>query len=295
MNSSTSESVRDTVKDIIISVIIVAVIFLGLYAYSGVWPPIVVVESGSMQHGSESHIGTIDTGDIVIVKKVYSPDDIKTYIEGRMTGYKTYGDYGDVIIYNYHGHSIIHRAIAYLEWSGSRWIVRGVNMSHLPNWLYINYTKGQEQITIYNVSNGPQNMIIIHIDTRHLNPEIVGYEGFITMGDHNREEFGPTAYDQNGADGFLPICPVLVSYKMIVGVARGEIPWFGAIKLYLTGTNINEIPPNTNLWLGVSLVALIGGSFLVDYAFAHKEEIIDKLMRKKESESAEEDESDSEG
>jgi len=279
MSDASKEDVRNTLKDIIIALIIVAVIFFGLYAYSGVWPPIVVVESGSMQHGNDSHIGAIDTGDIVLVKKVYSPDDIVSYIEGRMKGYETYGDYGDVIVYNYNGESIIHRAIAYLEWSGSKWIVRGVDMHHLPNWLYINYTHGQEQITIYNVSYSPYNMIMIHIDTKLLNPQRVGYEGFITMGDHNRE-LSPTAYDQNGADGFSPICPVLVNLNMIVGVARGELPWFGAIKLYLTGTNVNEIPPSTNLWLAISLIAIVAGSFLVDYAIDHREEIVAKLLHR---------------
>ncbi len=277
--SDLKDGVKDIARDVIISLIIVAVIFGGLYAYAGVWPPIVVIESGSMQHGSDSHIGTIDTGDIVIVKKVYSPDDITTYIEGRMKGYQTYGDYGDVIIYNYQ-RSIIHRAIAYLEWEGSHWEVRGVNYSHLPNWLYID----KDQITIYNVTSNPDDMIIIHLNK--LNHNVVGDEGFITMGDHNREEYGPTAYDQNGADGFLPICPKLVDFNMVEGVARGELPWFGAIKLYLTGTNINEIPPSTNLWLGISLTTLIAASFLIDYALDHREELMEKIKKefKKENE-----------
>ena len=280
--SDVKEGAKDIARDIIISVIIVAVIFGGLYAYSGVWPPIVVIESGSMQHGSDSHIGTIDTGDIVIVKKVYSPDDITTYIEGRMKGYQTYGDYGDVIIYNYEGRSIIHRAIAYLEWEGTHWKVRGVNYSNLPNWLYID----KDQITIYNVTSNPDDMIIIHLNK--LNHNVVGDSGFITMGDHNREEYGPTAYDQNGADGFLPICPKLVNFNMVEGVARGEIPWFGAIKLYLTGTNIQEIPPSTNLWLGISLTTLIAASFLVDYAIDHKDELMAKIKEKFKKETEEE-------
>ncbi|NPA75194.1 MAG: S26 family signal peptidase [Euryarchaeota archaeon] len=292
MSGSIKKEGKETIKDIIISIVVVAVVFLALYAYAGVWPPIVVVESGSMQHGNDSNIGTIDTGDIVVVKKVYSPDDVTTYIEGRMSGYKTYGNYGDVLIYNYNGMSIIHRAIAYLMWDGHEWKIRGVNENHLPNWLYIDRTPGQEMLTIYNVTmsdNSGKYMIMIHLDPKHLNPNVVGDEGFITMGDHNLIEFGPTAYDQNGADGYTPICPKLVSYNMITGVARGELPWFGAIKLYLTGTNTNEIPANTNLWLGVSIVTLVAASFLIDYAVDHRRELWEKLKKliRREEESEE--------
>lgn len=287
MKENTKQGMKDTAKDILISVIIVVIIFLALYAYSGVWPPIVVVESGSMQHGNDSQLGVIDTGDIVVVKKVYSPDDIVSYVEGRLHGYKTYGDYGDVVIYNYQGRSIIHRAIVYLIWSGDHWKIRGVNMSNLPDWLYVD----KDQITIYNVSHGPYDTIIIHIDKQHLNPAVVGDEGFITMGDHNLEVYGSTAYDQNGMDGFLPICPVLVNYNMIEGVARGELPWFGAIKLYLTGTNVNEIPPSTNLWLAVSLVTIVAASFIIDYTIDHRREIWEKITRRK-AESGEDKEED---
>ncbi len=279
MNEDTKDGAIETIKEILISVLIVAIIFGGLYAYSGVWPPIVVIESGSMQHGNDSHIGTIDTGDIVVVKKVYSPDDIQTYIEGRLHGYKTYGNYGDVIIYDYNGNSIIHRAIAYLQWASNHWTIRGLDMHHLPNWIHVD----SSLLTIYNVSAKPNDMIMIHLDK--LNHKVVGDEGFITMGDHNLEEFGPSAYDQNGADGYLPICPKLVNFNMIEGVARGELPWFGAIKLYLTGTNTNQIPPSTNLWLAVSLITIIAGSFLVDYAIEHREEIIEKILRRKNDDS----------
>ena len=53
----------------------------GIYVYSGVSPPFTVINSGSMQHSDESSIGTIDTGDMVIVK---NPDyqEITTYVEG---------------------------------------------------------------------------------------------------------------------------------------------------------------------------------------------------------------------
>ncbi len=268
MKEESKEELKSTAKDLIISVLVVGIIFLLLYAYSQVWPPIVVIESGSMQHGNDSHIGTIDTGDIVLVKKVYSPDDIVSYVEGRERGYMAYGDYGDVIIYNYNGESIIHRAIVYLKWDGHNWKIRGFENGSYPSWLYVD----KDQITIYDVGY-KKSMIIIHTDMQHLNPKNVGDEGFITMGDHNLATYGSTAYDQNGADGFLPICPKLVSYNMITGVAQGELPWFGALKLYFTGTNINEIPPSTNIDLGISIAGIIAASFIIDYCMDNSEKI----------------------
>ena len=265
---------RDTFKDVVISIIIVLVIFLSLYAYAQTWPPIVVIESGSMQHGDLSHIGTIDTGDIVIVKKVYSADDVVSYVEGRMKGYETYGDYGDVIIYKCHGELIIHRAIVYLHWNGKEWKIRGFENGNYPSWLHVT----KDYITIDNVGYEHKKIII---NLQKLNPNVVGKEGFITMGDHNLARFGPSAYDQS-TSGFIPICPYLVNYNMIVGVARGEIPWFGAIKLYLTHTNTEEIPSNTNVNLVISLIVLVAGSVGIDYAIAHREEIKRKLRRSKE-------------
>lgn len=274
MKESTKEEIKSGVKDILISIVIVAVIFLSLYAYSQVWPPIVVIESGSMMHGNDSHIGTIDTGDIVLVKRVYSPDDIISYVEGRAKGYKTYGDYGDVIVYKYNGRSIIHRAMVYLKWNGERWVIRGFENGNYPSWLYV----ANDHITIYDVGY-EKKTVIIYTDMQHLNPNIVGDEGFITMGDHNLVVYGSTAYDQNGADGFLPICPKLVNFNMIVGVARGELPWFGALKLYITGTNTNEIPPSTNFYLAMSLAGIIALSIGGDYVLAHRHEIWMKIKK----------------
>ncbi len=275
------ETLADTMKDVVVSIIIVAVLFLSLYAYAQTWPPIVVIESGSMQHGDESHIGVIDTGDIVIVKKIYSPEDVVSYVEGRESGYERYGDYGDVVIYNCDGRLIIHRAMVYLTWNGHRWVIRGFEDGNYPSWLSYNQTPFPH-IVIRDVGYAHKD-VIINVDVSHLNPTTFGREGFITMGDNNLAEVGSTAYDQNTAIG--PLCSKLVNYDMIVGVARGELPWFGAIKLYFTHTNVDEIPHNTKVNLVVSLALIIGGSFAIDYAIANREKILErirKLRRKSE-------------
>src|SRR2546425_1099668 len=53
-------------RDLLVAAIIVVVFLAAIYAYAGVWPPLVVVESASMQHsGQDSFLGVIDTGDMV--------------------------------------------------------------------------------------------------------------------------------------------------------------------------------------------------------------------------------------
>src|SRR5947208_4034421 len=104
-------------RDALVAGLIVAVFLGALYLYAGVWPPLVVVESSSMQHGSEaSSLGVIDTGDMVFQQAASTRNSVITYIEGRANGYSTYGDYGDVIIFRRAGTAtpIIHRAIMYV-------------------------------------------------------------------------------------------------------------------------------------------------------------------------------------
>ncbi|MCK4366762.1 MAG: S26 family signal peptidase, partial [Thermoplasmata archaeon] len=103
-------------RDLGVAALIVGIILLSLFLYTGNWPPMVVVESQSMQHSdTESFVGVIDTGDLVLVQNAPSSSDIITYVEGRATGYSTYGEFGDVIIYkqggDFQAKSIIHRAL----------------------------------------------------------------------------------------------------------------------------------------------------------------------------------------
>ena len=131
MAESDGLNLPDTVKDVGIAIGSVIIVFLLTFAYSGNWPPMVVIESGSMEHEDNplypeprySHIGIIDTGDLVVVKKA-EKKDIVTFLEGKKTDYKKYGDYGDVIVYykngieTYNGQPVtpvIHRAMAWVD------------------------------------------------------------------------------------------------------------------------------------------------------------------------------------
>src|SRR5713226_1852201 len=104
-------------RDLLVAAIIVVVFLAAIYLYAGVWPPLVVVESSSMQHADrESFLGVIYTGDMVFQQAAPTRSSVVTYLEGRATGYATYGDYGDVIIFRRTGNPtpVIHRAIMYI-------------------------------------------------------------------------------------------------------------------------------------------------------------------------------------
>lgn len=97
---------------------VVAGIALLLFLVSGTWPAVVTIESESM-------VPHMNVGDLVFVVKADRYGDLQTWETGRETGYKKFGDYGDVLIYAPNGaegslipgigggvHPIIHRAMA---------------------------------------------------------------------------------------------------------------------------------------------------------------------------------------
>ena len=260
-------------RDLAIAFLVVALVMAALFAYTGVWPPMVVVESASMQHSNtESFIGVIDTGDLVLVQDVAAAGDVVTYIEGRATGHSTYGDYGDVIVFIKPGAAsastpLIHRAMAYVvrnETAGAdvpalarlplgAWSARSTNGS------IGNYARGIWEFTLRDVGylrqpqpfNATQGLLVGQVSA-----------GFLTKGDHN------TGPDGHGA----------VALDRIVGKARGELPWFGLLKLTLSPGDSGCCPQGwgdrlapANSWdaLLVSIVLIIVGPFLADFGWSY--------------------------
>jgi signal peptidase len=266
------------VREILISLAVVGAIILIMYSYCGIWPFLVVVESGSMQHGNDSQVGVIDTGDMVLVKKVNGFDELTTYVQGKSRGYSTYGAFGDVIVYKKNGHEdatpVIHRLVLYLKYNSSSisfdipelkdtnlvpdrdWGVVGVP----PRWYALsgkiwiaNYGHARINLTI-NLGS-----ILNNVPSRH--------DGFITLGDNNRG-----AIDQTNLLYYNELVQP-VKLEWVVGVARGELPWFGALKLVFTG-NAQYVPANSWLYLEISIVLLIVIPFVVDY-------LIERRIKKK--------------
>jgi signal peptidase I len=271
-------------RDLLVAGIIVILVLVGIYAYTGVWPPLVVVESRSMQHsGTESSLGVIDTGDMVFQQAAPTRADVVTYLEGRASGYATYGDFGDVIIFR-HGSDptpVIHRAIMYIT-IHSNGTADVPNLALLTGWEAISVSG---PISCPPTCSSPSDLrsVTIHgMGFRHNLgitfdfSRFLGFaprSGYITMGDYNAAfiscaspPFDPcagTPYDTQ----WLPV------QQDIVGRARGEIPWFGLLKLTLgptttccTGWGDREAPTNSWDSLAVSLVVLFALPFILEYA-----------------------------
>ena len=66
-----SNPMRTLVREIALAAGMITILVLAMWAHTGSMPPLVVVESNSMQHDIEGEIGTIDAGDLVLV---HSPD-----------------------------------------------------------------------------------------------------------------------------------------------------------------------------------------------------------------------------
>jgi signal peptidase len=106
---------RDFLKDVAIGMAVVAVVLLALYAYSGTWPPIFSVTSGSMT----PHL---DKGDLVLVQS----GEVHTYEGQESADYLMFGERGDVIVYRPYGESdktpVVHRAIRYVRAGDPMWL-----------------------------------------------------------------------------------------------------------------------------------------------------------------------------
>jgi signal peptidase len=263
------------VRDAGIALVFVASILLAMYAYTGLWPPLVVVESESMMHSEEnvSYVGVIDTGDLVLVKSVDSPSDIVTYMEGYTSGHSTYDDYGDVIVYLVNGNEIgtpiIHRAILYLEANsdGESFRCEALRDADDGKWDTTDAGDTWDRLTstirIFDVGFQSET---VAIDTSRL----VVADGYITKGDHNDN------IDQSLSSRSTP-----VKVSWVVGKARGEIPWFGLLKLWATDSLKSDAPENSvrNLWISMAFIVI--GPIMLDVFITFK--IRKKIARKREA------------
>ncbi len=246
----------------LVALAILAVLLVSLFAYTSNWPPVYVVESNSMQHGSGDHLGVLNAGDIVLAQRV-SNSSIVTYVAGISSGFTTYGEYGDVLLYYPNGSSsatpIVHRALLFLQFNkandtfnttnlpanrcgtgnNSVWDVpgspRGCQTQGLSNLLYL-YHIGQKDLTIT-------------VDFARLLATGSTHSGYLTLGDNNSDP------DQLSAGATGPLS-TLVEPAWVIGVARGMIPWFGALKLLLDG-NAGKVPDASWEFLGLTVAGVI--------------------------------------
>jgi len=185
------------VRELVSSALAVILVGLLLFAVSGLWPPLVAVESGSMQPHMQR-------GDLVFVVEEhrfagsngYADTGVVPYDTGERVEYSRFGGYGDVIVYERDGAGgttpIIHRARFWVNDS--------------ENW----YDKANP-----NYVDGSSCEAIANCPAPHA--------GFITKGDHNQY------YDQiNGISS--PVEP-----SWVRGRAQFRVPWLGYVRLVFSG------------------------------------------------------------
>lgn len=185
------------VREAASSALAVLAVGMLLFAISGVWPPLVAVESSSMEPNMYPGdlVFAMDEGRLVPEAAVEGTG-VVTYQRGKEVGYTTFNGYGDVVIYKPYGSErrtpVIHRA-RFVVYEDENWFDKA-------NKSYITATNCQQ---------------LSHCPAPHA--------GFITKGDNN------PYYDQ--ARGISdPVRP-----EWIRGTAEARIPWLGCIRLWFSG------------------------------------------------------------
>jgi signal peptidase len=254
---------KDTRNLLVAAVAVMALFgaaYIGIVIYAGTSSPFYTVESGSMMHSSDSKIGIIDTGDMVIIKNPANVT-IVTYVEGHGSGYAKFGSYGDVILYERPGAvSVIHRAILWVGYNadGTRDISQLYGFT--GDW-YLNGVPG-DTVAADDLESAAGELRFEnfgHTGSRNFTVALDGLgtkSGYITMGDNNSEP------DQvNG------ISPSVINEERIVGVAAKEIPWLGCVKLVVSGTKTERMPGNSLIMLALSFIVLIGLIFGLNFVY----------------------------
>ncbi|OPX58969.1 MAG: hypothetical protein A4E29_01415 [Methanomassiliicoccales archaeon PtaB.Bin134] len=265
-------------KVLVGGLLIMAILLLGTLAYSGMWPPVYVVESASMQHSdTTSKLGIIDTGDLVLVRSS-DGTGVRTYVESFSEGHRSFGDYGDVIVYERYGNPdatpIIHRAMMRLEYNQTAHSFDVPSLASLPLSKWGN--GGLEEGRWWNLSGWVDvydvgyRSALLRVDLSslltHYSQEGLSHDGIITMGDHNLQ---PTSdgylgvYDQSPS---VSICRDPVRDEWIVAEAKLELPWLGLVKLWVNGDMPANTPENSKTNLLVLLALLIVVPLAIDLA-----------------------------
>ena len=198
-------------RDILTSVMIVLAIGAVLFTVSGVWPPMVAVESGSMEPNMER-------GDLIFLidNERFTPDEA-VVVGGASTGVvpadvaestdrTKFGSHGDVIVFRPNGNAgqipIIHRAMFFVE-EDEDWYDRADPAA---------------------VGGADDCSELHHCPAPHA--------GFITKGDNQRTNAN---YDQASRLS-APVRP-----GWIVGTAELRVPYLGHVRLLFSTVTVPSV------------------------------------------------------
>lgn len=248
------------VRDVLVAFLLVFIILLALWVYTGQWfgAPMVAIESGSMMHPDEpfGRVGTIDAGDMVFLVKVNSKSDVVSNAMKDPNSVQ-YWNYGDVIIYRPYGDydrdQIIHRAMVYVYYNEE----------------YKTYTVEGYEDTNTNVTS----ITIPELKLNRFTPKNP-HSGYITKGDN---PFTNPTTDQEGG-----ICDELIRVEWISGKARGELPWIGTLNLIFNDivggkSTLQNVPGDSITCLIILIIVLVSIPISLDVYGYFKEKKEEEL------------------
>ena len=185
------------VKDVLLVVAVVGVVGASLFGVSGVWPPLVAVESPSMEPN-------VATGDLVFIvdtdrfvdEEAIDGTGVVPLENGEQTDHESFGEAGDVIVFKPDGNAdetpIIHRIHYWVE-EGDDWVDTHADEAIVGD------------ITCAEVSACP-----------------APHDGFVTKGDAN------DGYDQLEGHGATT---TVVAPEWVTAKASVRVPWLGYVRV----------------------------------------------------------------
>ncbi len=287
-------STQDWLREGLLAAGLVGLLLGSMFLATGSFPPMVVVESGSMMHDLEDgSVGAIDPGDLILVMKP-NRVEIITYVEAKQVGnenygYESFGMEGDVIIYRKNGGSdtpIIHRALlkAVAETTApaqsgtcTEGVYDGLEDICILTWS----VPGTDIINVEEISMTLDYSCVPH-GNLVIDSWVPKHEGYLTTGDNYRsngctidqlratssdadEQWirGRGLKDENGN----PVTAVRDIW--IEGVSATEIPWIGAIKLFFSGTS-SSVTGKSWANLGLVFASVIAAPMLYEGIFENR-------------------------
>ena len=291
---SDHDPLRSLVLEIGLAVAMIACLVGAMYVHTGSMPPLVVVESKSMMHDEAGEIGSIDAGDLILVHD-QPAGTIVTFAEATDVnhpgyGYSQHGLEGDVIIYAKNGEGgapIIHRAIMRVlaeetvapdrtadepcpeeatyddlrvaddGLPGScilTWSVPGTSVTNVKN---VTVSFAGTDAGYYDCKRPAHGNVEAHLVVWQWEPR---HEGMLTLGDNNKCSVDQGGGANNGSAGVHSASGVVgpIRDDWVSGVAGGEIPWLGSVKLMVGGPEsygTRDVPSMSF----IALFAVLGG------------------------------------
>ena len=295
---SEHDPLKTLLLEMALAVGMIACLVGAMFIHTGSMPPLVVVESKSMIHEEGGELGSIDAGDLILVHD-QPGDTIVTYAEATdpdntAYGYQQHGLEGDVIIYAKNGEGgtpIIHRAIMRVvaeetvlpdrtattpcpeeaTYDAERTAEDGLPGSCILTWSVPGTSvKDVSNVTVrfdgtdaayYDCERPAHAGVEAHLVVWQWEPE---HEGMLTLGDNNKCSVDQGAGATNGSAGVHSPSGVVgpVRNSWVLGVAGGEIPWLGTVKLMVGGPDsygTRDVPSSSF----IALFAVLGAVLLL--------------------------------